>query len=262
MNNSANPFPPAELGAIILQHRVPFRKNAFSLFGYLVASIACLIFLVLMFFYAFWIELPKPDDAWGMGIVFFSAMAVWLVLLYGLSGLALHWGQEIAVCEHGLALETVSRSVAMRWEHLHSLRASVTRHYTNGIYTGTTHNYWCKSVDGSEILLNNELGKNVEKFYDAVRSHTVEQRYQRILQTIVQGKTESFASVLVNGNQLSIGKKTIPVANIRKLAAEKGYLQIHYEDPTGKIRREAVAIGFTDNFDILWALLHQLAKIG
>ncbi|HUN23619.1 MAG TPA: hypothetical protein PK299_10855 [Anaerolineales bacterium] len=265
MNNPSSTFPPVELGAVEFQHRVPFYKNAFSLFGYLTFSIACFIVLVLMFFYAFWIELPKSDDAWGMGIIFVIVVGLWLGLLYGLSGLAQHWGQKIAVCEHGLALENASRTVAMRWEHLHSIRASVTRHYTNGIYTGTTHNYWCKSADGSEILLDNQLGKDVEKFYDSARRHTVEARYQRTLQTITQGKTVSFSSVLVNTTHLFIGKKTIPVANIRKLAAEKGYLQIHYEDVgkirAGKITQESVAVGLTDNFDILWALLHQLAKL-
>ena len=83
-------------------------------------------------------------------------------------GAYVNWSKGVAVCERGFAYNDRKGLQVWRWEDVVSMRSAITRHYTNGIYTGTTHVYTLFNRQDQRVVLSDSLGK-VEELAQAHR---------------------------------------------------------------------------------------------
>src|SRR5581483_645906 len=89
------------------------------------------------------------------GGIFLAAFGVCFVMgaiyyfLYG----TIYKNWCVYVLEHGFLFKKGNEAVQpFRWDQIEAVWYQVTRHYRNGIYTGTTHRYKVRRRDGYEIV--------------------------------------------------------------------------------------------------------------
>jgi hypothetical protein len=147
-----------------------------------------------------------------------------------------------------------------RWEQVQDITANVVRHYTNGIYTGTTHNYSLVKTNGDKLVLNDAL-KDIEALYTHLQNNTLQQRYQRLADEYNQGNLVTFGQVTI-GKQLGIqiGKKTYPWDQIQQVGINKGVLSVKKKDGKWFSGASATA-GSIPNLHVLLSIINQIVGL-
>lgn len=161
------------------------------------------------------------------------------------------------VFTHGFAFSDRKGVQAWRWEQVHEVLANVVRHYTNGIYTGTSHTYTITFNSGEKIILNDTL-KNVEGLVAHLENNTLQQRYQRLAEAYNNAQPISFGSVTIGKKMgIKIGKKTYRWDEIEEVAIHKGVLSIKKKDGRWFSKASASA-GTIPNLQVLLSIINQI----
>jgi hypothetical protein len=158
------------------------------------------------------------------------------------------------VFTNGFAYSDHKGVQAWRWEQVHDVMASVVRHYTNGVYTGTSHTYTLQKSSGQKLVLNDSL-KDVEALFTHLENNTLQQRYQRLADAYNNGNPVSFGPVLI-GKQLGIqiGKKSFPWEEIEEVAINKGYLTLKKKQG-GWLSGATASAGTIPNLHVLLSII-------
>ncbi len=147
-----------------------------------------------------------------------------------------------------------------RWDQVQDVTANVTRHYTNGIYTGTTHIYTLVKTSGEKLVINDNI-KDVGEFYNHLQNNTLQYRYQRLADAYNRGETVTFGPVTI-GKQggIKIGKKTFPWDQVEQVTIEKGVLSVKKKD--GGWFSGATATAETiPNLHVLLSIINQIVGL-
>ncbi len=170
-----------------------------------------------------------------------------------------NWKKGILLYEQGLAVRNRRGIRTWRWTEILSLKTRLTRNYTNGIYTGTTHAYTLMDRQNEKLVLNDAIAK-VEELAASIEQNIFPLLYAPAAQQYNNGQALEFGPVAISKTGMYFGKKTIPWEEIKEVSLHHGELKISQK--TGGwfsgARLPAPAI---PNLQVLLAILNQVAGI-
>jgi len=166
------------------------------------------------------IVVPSLVGPWILaGILFLIA----LVLSWSVFN---NWKKAAVVYQNGLAYRDRKGIRSWRWDEINSLTSAVTKHYTNGIYTGTTHIYTLIKNDDEKVVINDAIG-DVEELAANISKHIFPLLYEEYAQAYNQGEVCLFGPVKLSKVEgIQIGKKAYPWNEVERVAIQKGVLSV------------------------------------
>lgn len=144
-------------------------------------------------------------------------------LLYGV----IYKNWRVYVYQHGFVHKKGNQAAQpFRWDQIEAVWYNVIRHYRNGIYTGTTHNYRVRRVDGYQIVLNDRFTK-VGELGDLVNNQVTAAKLPQVIAAYNAGQTITFGplSLSTRGIQNASGN-LLPWAEIKDVSLQKGYVAV------------------------------------
>lgn len=213
--------------------------------------------------YIFWVR-------WGRYYppVIFRTTLPWLagaLIAFGLAGVVL-WNlysnrkRAAVVYTQGLACSDRKGVRGWRWDQIRDVTANVIRHYTSGIYTGTTRHYTLANHAGEKLILTDKL-QNIESLYSRIQNNTLQLRYQRLSEAYNQGNPVSFGPVTIGKQSgIKIYKKTYSWDAIEEVAINKGMLSVKKKGG-GWFSSATVAAGSIPNLHVLLSIINQVVGL-
>lgn len=170
-----------------------------------------------------------------------------------------NWNKGVAVYDRGFAVRDRKGIRSWRWEEVVSLTAAVTRHYTNGIYTGTTHIYTLYDRQNERLVLSDFYVK-VEELAKAIEQSIFPLLYERTAQQYNAGQMLVFGPVAVSKAGIQIGKKTYPWTDVKQVSIHQGILKVSKKDG-GWFSGASVAASAIPNLGVLLNIIHQVVGL-
>lgn len=240
IQNVANMY---QLGNPVAEYQGGFTRRAIG------AIVGATIFTALFGF--IWI-FAANDDTGGGSIVF---------ALFVLAGLAfMAWAiinpivsssWHVYVFNQGFVFSKGGQPDILRWAEIRAMWQQVTRHYTNGIYTGTTHKYTVERADGHRVVLNDRI-KKVEELGNVLSQQITNTMWPHMLAAYNAGNVISFGPLSVSQQGLSNGRELLPWTSIKEVGVQRGYVSVRKE---GKwFNWSTVAVANIPNFFVFLAL--------
>lgn len=185
--------------------------------------------------------------------------------ILGLAGLLislnafLNWKRTAVLYQNGLAYTDNKGLQIWSWREVTQFFVSITRHYTNGIYTGTTYIYTLHKADGSKLQLNNKLQK-VEVLGSAISKGVAPLQYETMVNAIRIGQTVTLGSLTISKDGLSIGKKAFSWNEIEQVGIQNGYVSVQKRGG-GWLSGASVPAASIPNLDALLSVIEQITKV-
>lgn len=168
------------------------------------------------------------------------------------------WKLTVGLYEQGVGVVTNSGLQMVRWDQVNAIYQQVTRHYTNGVYTGTTHRYTLIGADGKKHILDDRL-KDVEALGNAVQDGVNNALFPRYAQAVNSGQRVDFGPLGLDRQQIYAGKKSLPWSEIKAIKIERGNIAIKKEG--GWFNWSAVTVPQVPNFWVFYALIRNFATV-
>lgn len=255
-------FPPVTgLGVPRLWFPVKNRSQTGSLvFCLLLLGVSCLVFFYGLYdtFRAYQQHGPAMIDNHFI-VPALVALALFVLGLLAGWRAYVNWNKGVAVYEKGFVLRDRKGAHPWTWEEVASLTEAVTRHYANGIYTGTTHVYTLISRRNERLVLS-DLFKQVEELAQAIEQATFPILYDRAAAQYNRGQTLLFGPVAVNKAGLRIGKKIYPWLEVEEVSVHRGVLKVSKKDGSWLSGASAPAASIP-NLRVLLSIIHQLVGV-
>jgi hypothetical protein len=232
--------------------------NLIFFFLFLAGSVVVFLYGLYSAYLAYQIHGPVMlDDK----LVTPSIVALVLFVLGLLAGWGTYanWNKGVAVFEGGFACRDRKGVKAWRWEDVASLTAAVTRHYTNGIYTGTTHVYTLFNRQNERLVLNDAYVK-VEALAKSIEQSVYPMLYQRAAGLYNAGQVLTFGPVAISKGGIQIGKKTYPWAEVNQVSIHQGILRVSKKDGGWFSGASAMASSIP-NLSVLLSIIDQTVGI-
>lgn len=213
-----------------VQQIYPVKKS--NRWGNVIAGIIFLVIAIIVFVIGLW-NAYEQWAKYGSAIILknlvppiiISGILMLIVLLVFWSAYR-NWKKGVAIYQNGMAYSDRKGIQVWRWDEFLSITSAVTKHYTNGIYTGTTHVYTLIKNDNSKVVLNDSIRK-VEDAVMAIRSNIYPLLYKKAADTYNSGLPVVFGPVsLSKTNGISIGKKNYPWTEVSQVSIHQGVLRI------------------------------------
>jgi len=169
------------------------------------------------------------------------------------------WGLAAALFDNGVAYQTRSGLQQANWADVTAVWQRVTRHYTNGVYTGTTNVYTIQLNTGQKIVLDDRLCKEVEELGNAVQRGASNALFPRYLTAIQNGQRADFGALALDNQKLYAGKKELPWNEIKAVKINKGMISVKKDK--GWFNWATVAVPQIPNFFIFYELIGRFTKI-
>lgn len=169
------------------------------------------------------------------------------------------WGLAAALFENGVAYQSRTGLQQSNWADVTAVWQRVTRHYTNGVYTGTTHVYTLQTNTGQKIVFDDRLGKGVEELGKAVQRGARNALFPRYFTAVQNGQRVDFGPLALDNQKLYAGKKELPWGEIKAVKISKGQISIQKEK--GWFNWASVTVPQVPNFFIFYDLVGRFTKI-
>lgn len=174
-------------------------------------------------------------------------------------GAYVNWARAAAVYEGGIAYTDRRGMIVWRWQDIVSMRAAVTRHYTNGIYTGTTHVYTLFNRQNQKLTLSDTI-RDVEEVGKKIGLNIFPLLYERAADQFNAGQVLPFGPLAVSKQSLTFNKKTTPWTDIKGISIKHGTLTIHKKEG-GLFSGMHTSTASIPNLDVLLAIIQQVTGL-
>jgi hypothetical protein len=186
------------------------------------------------------------------------------VLAFGLGAAILfsawqNWGRAAALYDKGVALNSRKGVQQLAWTDIEAVWQAVTKHYTNGVYTGTTHVYTVKTSNGEKLVFDDRLGKQVEQLGQAIQQGATDNLFPRYWQALQGGQKLTFGPLALDQYKLYAGKKELPWSEIKAIKIEKGMISVRKEK--GWLNWASASVPQIPNFFIFYGLIGRFATV-
>ena len=184
-----------------------------------------------------------------------------LFLLGALAGWSAYsnWNKGVMVYERGFAYRDRKGIQTWRWDNVVSITAAITRHYTNGIYTGTTHVYTLFNNQNEKVVLNDSF-KAIEGLAAVIENGVYPILYERAAQAYNTGQTLTFGPVAINKGGIVIGKKNYPWVDVKQVSIQNGFVKVSKKDG-GWFSGASASAAVIPNLKVLLAIINQVVGI-
>lgn len=169
------------------------------------------------------------------------------------------WNLAAALYEHGFAFRGRGPVTQVRWDEIDAVWQSVTKHYYNGIYTGTTHIYTVQTKGGQKLVMDDKLGKDIEVMGRALQNGSANLLLPRYWQSLQMGQKLTFGPLALDRDKLYAGKKELPWNEIKAIKIERGNIAIKKDK--GWFNWASATVPQIPNFFVFYELVGRFAKI-
>ena len=188
------------------------------------------------------------------------AAILFLISLFFAWGAFTNWNKAAVVYQNGMAYRDRQKIHTWRWTDFQSMTSAVTKHYTNGIYTGTTHIYTLFNKDGEKILLKDTIS-NVEELATRISKKIFPLLYEEYAQIYNLGQDCDFGPVKLNkANGIQIGKKQYTWGEIEQVAIQKGVLSIKKKGG-GWFTGASASASNIPNLEVMLSIIDQVVGL-
>jgi hypothetical protein len=170
-----------------------------------------------------------------------------------------NWRLAAALYENGVAFVGQQGLRQFAWPDVTGVWQRVTKHYTNGVYTGTTHSYTVQTNTGEKIVLDDRLGKKVEELGNAVQSGVTNSLLPRYWQSLQTGQKLDFGPLAMDREKLYAGKKELRWDEIKAIKIDKGTVSIRKDQSW--LNWANATVPQIPNFFVFLELVGRFAKI-
>ena len=170
-----------------------------------------------------------------------------------------NWNKGVAAYERGFAYNDRKGIQIWRWEEVVSMTSAITRHYTNGIYTGTTHIYTLYDRQNQRRALSDSFGK-VEELANYIDQNIFPLLYGRAADQYNTGQTIVFGPVAISKAGIVIGKKTYPWTDVKEVSIRQGILKVSRKDG-GWFSGASASAATIPNLRVLLTIIHQVVGL-
>lgn len=189
----------------------------------------------------------------GLGLLAIAAS------IYMFSYGAIYKSWHIYVFEQGFLFKKGNEAPQpFRWDQIEAVWYEVTRHYTNGIYTGTSHRYRVRRKDGYQIVLNDRFA-NVGQLGDTISNQITRTLLPQVIAAYKAGQTITFGPLSVNQQGLvNVLGHVLPWSEIKDIAMQRGYVAV---SRSGKwLKWSSLPVKSIPNVFVFIALVKALLK--
>lgn len=181
----------------------------------------------------------------------------------GLGGWCLYgtwnnWGQAVAVFERGFAFTRGGEARSIPWTDVTAVWQSITKHYTNGIYTGTTHRYTVQLSDDTRYKLDDKF-KDIEALGSAIQKNVTQALYPKYVAALKAGSRLEFGPLALDYNKLYSGKKELAWDEIKSIRVRGGSVSVKKDK--GWFSWCNSSVPQIPNFFIFYALLKNFTTV-
>jgi hypothetical protein len=170
-----------------------------------------------------------------------------------------NWKLAAALYENGVAFVGQKGLQQIAWPDVTAVWQQVTKHYTNGVYTGTTHRYTIQMNTGEKIVLDDRLGKKVEELGNAVQTSVSNNLFPRYWQSLQNGQRVEFGPVALDREKLYAGKKELRWAEIKAIKLNQGVVSVRKDQAW--LNWANISVPQIPNFFVFLELVSRFAKI-
>jgi hypothetical protein len=165
---------------------------------------------------------------------------------------------HIYVCDNGL-IYTIGNAAPQPfpWNQVQAVWRSVTRHYRNGIYTGTTFLYTIQRNDGYRIVLNNNI-RGIESLGNVISDRITKLLLPQVIQAYTNGQTVSFGALSLNQQGLGNGSEILPWPQVEAVDVKNGFISVKRQGAW--LRWSRVAAADIPNLFVFLALIDYVLK--
>ncbi len=132
-------------------------------------------------------------------------------------------GVHVQVYSGGLARIQGEKSQEIRWDDIRAVWQSITKHYRNGIYTGTTYLYTVQTADNRKLTFGNEI-KGVEQLGQQLQQESTSRLFPRMVAAYNAGQNVPFGDFTINKEGISHKNKSLSWAEIEGAQINNGYV--------------------------------------
>ncbi|MBI3242609.1 MAG: hypothetical protein HYZ49_09990 [Chloroflexi bacterium] len=201
--------------------------------------------------------ISKVDDSGFILPLICGVIAVPLGL-YGLYSAWRNWPLAAALYDNGFAYNDRNGFKQVRWDNIDAVWQNITKHYRNGIYTGTTYLYTVQTKDKQRIVLDNKF-KKIEDLGNAIISGSATALFPRYLQALQQGQRLTFGPLAIDPNGIYSGNKSLRWDEIKGIKIHRGTISVKKEG--GWFNWATAGVPQIPNFLIFYNLIGRLTKV-
>ena len=260
-----NQKPPAEFHSVFgfgnLKSIFPVKKSA--KFGNLVATLVFFGAAMVAFAFGLWNTYTRWQK-FGPAVILRTitgptivAIVLFIIGLITAWNTFSNWKKTVGIYDQGFAYNDRKGLRSWRWSEINSMTSAITKHYTNGVYSGTTHVYTLLKEDGNKVILNDAISK-VEEAAGMIREEIYPLLYAKNAQAYNAGKKVSFGPVsIAKGEGVQIGKKIFPWDGIDHVVVQKGFVQLAKKGE-GKFSGASISAASVPNLEVLLSIANQV----
>ena len=237
--------------------RVKYVSLTFGVLGLMAAPIALLVGAALAYDAYTKHGLARLADA--LPVPLLVALVAFVIGVAALAEAWRLWPIAARLYEDGFAFYSRRGLQVVQWSQVESVLQSVTRHYTNGVYTGTTHLYTVQTRDKTKVLLDDKLGKKVEELGRAIQMGASNALFPGYVHALQSGERLQFGPLGLDQNKLYTANKEIAWGEIKAIRISKGVISVKKDK--GWFSWTTVTVPRIPNFFIFWELISRLTKV-
>jgi hypothetical protein len=170
-----------------------------------------------------------------------------------------NWNKAVVTYEKGLAYCDNKGLQTWGWSEVEQFYMSITKHYHNGIYTGTSYLYTLQKADGTRLTLDNKF-KQIETLGQLVGQKTVPYQYDRLLQRLRTGQAVQLGPIQVSKDGIVFGKKSYSWGEVEQIGIQKGYLSVKKKGG-GWFSGASAPVSAIPNLNALFTVVDQVLKV-
>ena len=168
------------------------------------------------------------------------------------------WGSAVAVFHDGLAVAKWEDVRQIPWEEVTHVWQNITKHYTNGIYTGTTYKYTVQLVDDTKYTFDTKY-KNIEALGKTIQTNVTQRLYPKYFAALKAGSRLEFGPLAMDYNKLFSGKKELNWDQVQSVRIQDGYVSVKQEK--GWFHWASIGVPQIPNFFVLYGLLKEFRMV-
>jgi exonuclease I len=139
------------------------------------------------------------------------------------------------------------------------MRSAITRHYTNGIYTGTTHVYTLFNRQNQRLVLSDSFGK-VEELAKLIDESIFPRLYKLAADQYNAGQAIISGPVEISKAGITISRKTYPWSDVKEVSIHRGILKVSRKEG-GWFSGASASASSIPNLGVLLTIIHQVVGL-
>jgi hypothetical protein len=169
-----------------------------------------------------------------------------------------NWGSAAAVFDRGLAVANFEDVRQIPWEEVTAIWQEVTKHYYNGVYTGTTHKYTVQLTDDTKYKFDDKY-KEVETLGKAIQTNVTNTLYPKYVSALKAGSRLEFGPLALDRNKIYSGKKELDWNEVKSIRIRSGFISVKKDK--GWFRWAGARVPQIPNFFVFYALLKNFTTV-